>query len=84
MNQPDSTAKNTLKIAEVKLSSCELQKNCDSGIAELRLPGSLKVAEVLPSSCGIAVADTKKSCACAHLWNAHTLFTVACFRFHLE
>jgi hypothetical protein len=38
MNRLDSTAKNTLKIAEVKLSSCGLEaadfrKNCDCGVA---------------------------------------------------
>jgi hypothetical protein len=38
MNQPDFTAKNAPKIAEVKLSSCGLEladskKNCDCGVA---------------------------------------------------
>jgi hypothetical protein len=53
MNRPDFTAKNAPKIAEVKLSSCGLEvadskKNCDCGIAELRLLSniSLKVAEL--------------------------------------
>jgi hypothetical protein len=48
----------------VKLSSCgfeiaEFRKNGNCGIAELRLQSnfSLKDAEVLPSSCGIALAD---------------------------
>ncbi len=50
-----------LKIAEVKLSSCGLQKKI--AIAELRSCGCgatflLKVAKVLPSSCGIAIADS--------------------------
>jgi hypothetical protein len=58
------------KIAEVKLSSCGLEvagfrKNCDRGIAELRSNISLKscgiaIAEVLPSSCGIVIAHSKK------------------------
>jgi hypothetical protein len=60
------------KIAEVKLSSCRLEvagfrKNCDCGIAELRLRSKIffkscgiAIAEVLPSSCGIAIADSKK------------------------
>jgi hypothetical protein len=54
------------KIAEVKLSSCGLQKKI--AIAELRLRSiiSLKscgiaIVEVLPSSCGIAIADSIKS-----------------------
>jgi hypothetical protein len=42
MHRPDSTAKNIPKIAEMKLSSCglevaDIRKNCDCGIAELRL-----------------------------------------------
>jgi hypothetical protein len=52
-----STAKNMLKIADVK-------KNCDCGITELRLGSNISlkssgmaIAEVLPSSCGIAIAD---------------------------
>jgi hypothetical protein len=67
------------KIAEVKLSSCGLKvadfrKNCDSGIAELRLrinitlkSGGIAIVEVLPSSCGMAIADSNKSCACPAL-----------------
>jgi hypothetical protein len=76
MNLPDSTAKNMLKIAELKLSCCGLEvadfrKNYDCGIAGLRSNISLKscgiaIAEALPSSCGIAIADSKKSCL-AHL-----------------
>jgi hypothetical protein len=58
------------KIAEVKLSSCVLEvedfrKNCDCGIAawRLRINIYLKIcriamAEVLPSSCGTAIADS--------------------------
>jgi hypothetical protein len=47
-------------------------KNCDCGIAELRLRSnvSLKscgIAIVIRSSCGIAIADSKKSCACPPL-----------------
>jgi hypothetical protein len=49
-------AKNLPKIAEVKLSSCGLdvggfRKNCDCGIAELRLRSNNSV-----KSCGIASA----------------------------
>jgi hypothetical protein len=78
MNRPDSTAKNMPKIAEMKLSSCGLEvadiiNNCDCGIAELRLRSNISfkscrivIAGVLPSSCGIAIADSKKV-ARAHL-----------------
>jgi hypothetical protein len=57
------------KIAELKLSSCGLEvadfrKNCNCGIAELRLRSSISlkscgiaIAEALLSSCGIAIAD---------------------------
>jgi hypothetical protein len=64
MNRPNSTAEDVLKIAELKLSSCGLEvadfrKNCDCGIAEQDLFKScgIAIAEVLPSSCGIAIAD---------------------------
>ncbi len=58
-------AKNMPKIAEVKLSSygfkvADLKKYCYCGIAELHFFKSCGIAEVLPSSCGIAVADSKK------------------------
>jgi hypothetical protein len=43
-------------IAELRLRSNNSFKSC--GIA---------MAEVLPSSCGIAIADSKKSCACPPL-----------------
>jgi hypothetical protein len=57
------------KIAEMKLSSCGLEvadtrKNCDCGIAEVQLRSNIAlkscgiaIAKVLPSSCGIAIAD---------------------------
>jgi hypothetical protein len=73
-----STAKNMPKIAEVKLSNCGLEvvdfrKSCNCGIPEFRLWNkiSLKsygiaIADVLPSSCRIAIVDSKKV-ACAHL-----------------
>jgi hypothetical protein len=59
MNRPDSTAKNMPKIAELNLSSCglevaDLRKNCDCGIAELRLQSNIS------SNCGVAMADSKK------------------------
>jgi hypothetical protein len=84
-----SKAKNMPKIAEVKLSSCGLdvvgfRKNSDCGIAELRLRSNISlkscgivIVEVLPSSCGIAIADSKKSCACPPLINHHALVFVA-------
>jgi hypothetical protein len=68
------------KIVEVKLSSCKLEvvdvrKNCDCEIAELRSNISLKsceiaIAEVLPASCRISIADFTdyKEVAHAHLW----------------
>jgi hypothetical protein len=65
MNRPDSTAKNVLKIAELKLSSCELEvadqkklrlRSCGCGATFLQKCG-IAIAEVLPSSCGIAIAD---------------------------
>jgi hypothetical protein len=67
------------KIAKMKLSSCRLdvagiRKNCDCGIAELRLRSNISfkscgiaIAEVFLSSCGIAIADSKKI-ARVHLW----------------
>jgi hypothetical protein len=70
-------AKNMMKIAKVKLSSCRLEvaglrKNCDCGIvvAEQHFFKScgIAVAEVLPSSCGIAIANSKKKVVRAHLW----------------
>jgi hypothetical protein len=66
MNRPNSTAENVPNIAELKLSSCGLEvadfrKNCDCEIAvvEQHLFKSCRIAiaEVLPSSCGIAIAD---------------------------
>jgi hypothetical protein len=61
MNRPDSTAKNMPKIAELKLPSCGLQQKI--AIAELQLRSNISfescriaIAEVLPSSCGIAIA----------------------------
>jgi hypothetical protein len=67
------------KIVEVKLSSCGLEvagfrKNNGCGIAELWLRSNISlkncgiaIAEVLPSSCGIVIADSKKGCACPPL-----------------
>jgi hypothetical protein len=76
MNQPNSTAKNMPKIAEVKLSSCgfevaDCRENCDCRIAVaeqhfLKSCG-IVIAELLPSSCKIAIADSKNSCACPPL-----------------
>jgi hypothetical protein len=62
-----SNAKNMPKVAEMKLSSCGLQKNCACGVMVVEHI-SLKscriaIAKVLPSSCGIAIADSEKSCA---------------------
>jgi hypothetical protein len=62
------------KIAEVKLSSSGLQKklrlrNCGVEVAEnISLKSCrIAIAEVLPSSSGIAIADSKKSCVCPHV-----------------
>ncbi len=72
-------AKNMPKIEEMKLSSCglevaDIRKNCDCGIAELRLGSNISlkssgiaIAEVFSSSCGLAITDSKKSCACPPL-----------------
>ncbi len=75
-----SKAKNMPKIAEVKLLSCRLdvagfRKNwdCRVAVAEQHFFKScgIAIAEVLPSSCGIAIADSKKG-AHAHLcWPDH-------------
>jgi hypothetical protein len=67
-----------LKNAELNFPSCGLEvvdfrKNCDCGIAELGLRSNMSlkscgiaIAEVLPSSCRIALVDSKKV-ARAHL-----------------
>jgi hypothetical protein len=73
------------EIAEVKHSSCGLKLRTSEkfAIAELRSYGcgvtvaeqlsfkscGIVIAEVLPSSCGIAIADSKNSCACPPLPN---------------
>jgi hypothetical protein len=51
-----------------------LEKIAIAGIAELLLRSNISlkscgvvIAEVLPSSYGIAIADSKKSCACPPL-----------------
>jgi hypothetical protein len=75
MNQPDFTAKNAPKIAEVKLSSyrLELANSKKIAIAELRLRSniSLKVAELRYRKCLLLVAElqlrTQKKVARAHL-----------------
>ncbi len=88
-----STAKYVRKIVEVKFSSCGLRKklrlrNCGVAVTEEHFFKScgVAIAEVLPSSCGIAIADSKKSCACPPLefTNVHPIgkgaktFTVVC------
>jgi hypothetical protein len=78
MNRLDFTAKNAAKIAEVKLSSCGLEvadsnKNCDCGIAELRLRSNIffRVAELRLRKCFLLVAElrlqTQKKIVRAHL-----------------
>ncbi len=68
-NRQDSTAKNMPIIAEMKLSSCGLKVRTSEKIAtaelQLRSNISLKrcgivIAKVLPPSCGISIADSKK------------------------
>jgi hypothetical protein len=63
-------AKNIPKIAEIKFSSCglevaDIRKNCDCGVAVAEQyffkSCGIAIAEVLPSSCGIVIADYKKS-----------------------
>jgi hypothetical protein len=63
-----------LKIAEVKLSSwsCGLQKNLWLRKCELWIA----IVEVLPSSCGIVIADSKKSCACPPQVSTHSSETL--------
>jgi hypothetical protein len=63
-----------LKNAELKLSCCGLQKklrlrNCGVVVADQNFFKScgIVIAEVLPSSCGIAIANSKKSCVCPPL-----------------
>jgi hypothetical protein len=72
-----STAQNMPKIAEVKLSSCRLEvadlgKNYDCGIGDFFKSCGIAIAKVIPSSCGIAIADSKKSCACPPLIDRYT------------
>jgi hypothetical protein len=76
MNRPYSTTKNMPKIAELKLSSCGLEvsdfrKNCDCGVAVAEQhffkKCGIAIAEVLPSNCGVVIADSKKSSACPPL-----------------
>jgi hypothetical protein len=62
MNKPDSMAKNMPIIAEGKLSSCGLKKKlqlrtCGVAVQHFFKSCGIGIAEVLPSSCGIAVAD---------------------------
>jgi hypothetical protein len=80
MNRPDSTAKNMQKIAEVKLSSFGLQKIV---IAKLRLQSNISlkscriaIAEMLPSNCGIRIADSEKSCVFPPLVTSNCYGTV--------
>jgi hypothetical protein len=69
MNRLDSTAENAPKIAELKLSSCRLEvadfrKNYDCGVVVVEQhfikSCKIEIAEVLPSSYRIAIADSKK------------------------
>ncbi len=87
MNRPDFTAKIAPKIVEAKLSSrglkvADSKKNCDCGIAELRLWSniSLNVAELRLRKCFLLVAElrlrTQKKLARAYLWLRHTTFDV--------
>jgi hypothetical protein len=69
-----SAAKKLPEIVEVKLSSCGLQKklrlrNCRVVVAEQHFLKSCGIAitKALSASCGIAIADSKKSCACPPL-----------------
>jgi hypothetical protein len=73
MNLPDSTAKNCGQVADFR-------KNW---IAELRLRSNISlkscgiaIAQVLPSRCGIAIADSKKV-VLAHLCSFHSFHNTA-------
>jgi hypothetical protein len=67
------------EIAEVKLSSCGLEVadfriNCDCGICGVAVVEQhsfkscgVAIVKVLPSSGGIAIADSKKNCVCPPL-----------------
>ncbi len=75
MNRPDSTSKTMPNNAELKLLSCGLEvadfrKNCDCGIAELRLRSNMSLKSFLQ------VAElrlrTQKKVARAHLWQLHS------------
>jgi hypothetical protein len=83
VNQPDSTAKNTPKIAEVQLSSCwfEVADFRKIVIVELRSLGCRaiflwKAAEFWLRKCFLQVAElrlrTQKKVARAHLWRYQT------------
>jgi hypothetical protein len=71
MNQPDSTAK---KYAENRRSEgLKLRTSEKIAIAEQHSLKScgIATAKVFPSSCGIPIADSKKSCACPPLVVTH-------------
>jgi hypothetical protein len=83
MNRPDFTAKNALKIAEVKLSSCGLQKKIAIAELQLRSNISLKVAELR--------LRTQKKVTRAHLcylsiciyWYNLNIYIYICCRFNI-
>ncbi len=84
-------AKNMQKIAEVKLLSVDLKLrtsekvaiarlwNCGVAVAEQHFFKSCEIgiAEVLCSCCGIAIADSKKSYACPHLF-VNSIYVMRC------
>jgi hypothetical protein len=68
--------------SNIALKSCRLEvataeNNCIGGYADMQLrsdisfrSGGYTVAEVLPSSCGIAIAEINKKAAHVHLCSA--------------
>jgi hypothetical protein len=57
------------KLRKLRTSEKLQLRNCGVTIAEQHSLKSygIAIADVLPSSCGVAIADSKKSCACPPL-----------------
>jgi hypothetical protein len=62
-----------LKLQTSKNIAIAELRSCGVAVAEQHFLKScgIAIAEVLPSNCGIAIADSKKSCACPPLPNSH-------------
>jgi hypothetical protein len=61
------------QVADFKVADFRKNWNCGVAVAEQHFLKScgIAIAEVLPSSCRIAIADSKESCACPPLWKSH-------------